>query len=176
MFLYWRSWSLDGLHTLFCTTNNGLCVTIRALTTSRNFLIWMRTVRQTRTRWHRGIFKSKLGFLSMNETKNLLHLDCGRSIPATHGGYNYSRIGGASSGIMVSQVSISHQGLADSFNLHSIKRIPVWIPVCAACIYVIAVFLGDLQTFMHCPVRHTPGRMTYAWLGKHWILPSNLQA
>ena len=42
--------------------------------------------------------------LLVNETKNPQHLCCGRSIPATHGGLNDSRLGGASSGIVLSPI------------------------------------------------------------------------
>ena len=42
--------------------------------------------------------------LLVNETKNPQHLDRGRSIPATHGGLNDSRLGGASSGIVLSPI------------------------------------------------------------------------
>ena len=48
-------------------------------------------------------FYVKICLLSMNETKNPLHLDCGRSIPATHGGWYDSIFGGASSGVILTQ-------------------------------------------------------------------------
>ena len=108
-------------HTIFGTTENVLCVAIRARATPRYFLIWKRTVGQLRQADYRGVFMLKYAFLSMDETKNPLYLDCGRSIPATHRGWKDSRLGGASSGIVyspfVAGIDLPHQGVVDSYNI-----------------------------------------------------------
>ena len=76
-------------------------------------LIWMTTYETPMFLFFN--FKMCLYFCLLgNETNNPQHLDCGRSIPATHGGQNDSRLGGASS---------PHQGVVDSYNLSkSLKR------------------------------------------------------
>ena len=90
----------------------------------------MRTVRQTPTRWYRGIFMLKYAFLSVNEAKNPRHLDCSRSIPAIHGEWNDSRHGGASSGIVLSPtaagINLPHLDEVHSYKLCSDIRIVAW--------------------------------------------------
>ena len=81
--------SLNGWHALFFIVENRLGVTITKHAIKRNFLIWMTTARQPTKR--RCSCVSTLTctcilFLFVHETKNPQHLDCGRSIPATHGG------------------------------------------------------------------------------------------
>ena len=57
-------------------------------------------------------------FLSMNETKNPQHGDCGRSIPATHGGLNDSRLGGTSfHPPFVAGIDLPRHGVMNSYNL-----------------------------------------------------------
>ena len=80
--------SLNGWRALLCIENNRHGVTITTHATKRHFLIWMTTVRQP-TKRRRSCVYLKIHFylcLLVNETKNPQHLDCGRSIPATHGG------------------------------------------------------------------------------------------
>ena len=59
--------------------------------------------------------------LVVNETKNPQRLACSRSITATHEGQNDSRLGGASSGIVLTpflaDIDLPHQGVVDSHNL-----------------------------------------------------------
>ena len=77
--------SLNWWHSLFCIANNRHDVTITTHAIKRHFLIWMTTVRQPTK--HRCPCVLTLKYtLMVNETKNPQHLDCGRSIPATHGG------------------------------------------------------------------------------------------
>ena len=100
---------VDVWHTLFCTTNNCDCDFMHmyfvrndeikmfnqsinnrplcrymARATTCQFLIWMRTERQPATRCYHGFYRLNT-FLLVNETKNPKRIDCGRSIPATHG-------------------------------------------------------------------------------------------
>ena len=58
------------------------------------------------------VFKLKIHLylcLLVNEAKNPQHLDCGRSIPATHGGSNDSPF--------VAGIDLPHQGVVDSYNV-----------------------------------------------------------
>ena len=86
-------WSVKNFH----------CVAIRARATPRHFLIWMRTVGQLRRTDNPSVVMLT-HILSVNETKNPQHLYCSRSIPATLRGSNYSRLGGLSSGIVLSPI------------------------------------------------------------------------
>ena len=81
--------SLNGWHALLCIANKRHGVTITTHAIKRHFLIWMTTMRQPKKRQHSCVFNLKIHLylcLLVNETKNPQHLDCGRSIPATHGG------------------------------------------------------------------------------------------
>ena len=106
--------SLNGWRALLCIANNRHGVTITTHATKRHFLIWMTTVRQP-TKRRRSCVYLKIHFylcLLVNETKNPQHLDCGRSISATHGGgggggWNDSRLGGG--------IDLPHQGVMDSY-------------------------------------------------------------
>ena len=63
------------------------------------------------TRWLSWCFLSSNMLYIDERDKESTTPDCGKSIPATHGGQNDSRLGGASSGIILSpipQVSICH--------------------------------------------------------------------
>ena len=63
-----------------------LWVTIRARATSRAFLIWVRMVGQMQHADYRGVLTLKYAFYQWTRQMNPQHLDCGRSIPGTHGG------------------------------------------------------------------------------------------
>ena len=59
----------------------------------------------------------------MNETKNPQHLDCGRSIPATHGGFGDKTIPDSAEPRLesfyppfVAGIDLPHQGVVDSYN------------------------------------------------------------
>ena len=55
--LYWWDYSLGGWHSLFCTTNNRLCVAIRTCATTHQLLSWVTTMRQLMTCLYRGAFR-----------------------------------------------------------------------------------------------------------------------
>ena len=95
---------MDGM--LFCIKNNRHNVTITTHAIKRHFLIWRTTARQPMKRRCCCVLTIKCTFICVlvNETKNLQHLDCGRSIPATHGGLNDYRLGGAAPGIVLSPI------------------------------------------------------------------------
>ena len=80
--------SLNGWHALLCIANNRHGVTITTHGIKRDYLIWMTTVRQPTKCWRSCVLTLKYTFLCLlvNETKSPQHLDCGKSIPATHGG------------------------------------------------------------------------------------------
>ena len=81
--------SLNVWHASLCIANYRHGVTITTHAIKRHFLIWMTTVRQPMKTPTFPCFNLKIHLylcLLVNETKNPQHLDCGRSIPATHGG------------------------------------------------------------------------------------------
>ena len=47
---------VDGIHN-FALKTTALCVAIRERANTCHFLTWMRAVRQTMTRWYRGVFR-----------------------------------------------------------------------------------------------------------------------
>ena len=72
-----------------------------------------------RSHWHCGVFALN-NVLIGERGKNPQHLNSGRSIPAAHGGWNDSRLGGASPGtvVFVAVIDLPHQCVVDSYNLH----------------------------------------------------------
>ena len=82
--------SLNGWHALFRITYrpNRHDITITTHAIKRHFLIWMTTMRQPSKRRCSCNLTLKYTFLCLlvNETKYPQHLDCGRSIAATHWG------------------------------------------------------------------------------------------
>ena len=69
------------------------------------------------------VFYVKICVLSMNGTKNPQHLDCCRSIPATHGGKTIPD--SAEPRLesfcppFVAGIDLPHQGVVDSYNFHN---------------------------------------------------------
>ena len=53
---------VDGMH-YFAPQITVLCVIMMARATAGHLLIWIRTAKQTATRWYRGIFKLKYVFI-----------------------------------------------------------------------------------------------------------------
>ena len=106
--IYLYGLSLNGWHALFRITNNHHGVTITMHAVKRHFHIHMVDGDETTYELPMFLcFNLKIHLylcLLVNETKNPQHLDCGRSIPVTHGGWNDSRLGGASSGIVLSPI------------------------------------------------------------------------
>ena len=81
--------SLNVWHALLCIANNRHGVTITTHAIKRHFLIWMTTVRQPTKRRRSRVLTLKYTFICLywwTRQRNPQHLDCGRSIPATHGG------------------------------------------------------------------------------------------
>ena len=70
---------------------NVMTSPIKVCATSQHFLIWMTMAKQLATRWYCDIFTLKYALL-VYETKNPLHFDYSRSIPATYGGQKDSRL------------------------------------------------------------------------------------
>ena len=82
----------------FVAQLTGLCIAITAHETPWHLLSWMRTVKQTATRWHSGLFILQYAYISVNNTKKrqrihntLLAVD-----RLLFMGYKYSRRGEAS--------------------------------------------------------------------------------
>ena len=88
-FIYLYGLSINGWHELFYITNNHNEVTITTSAIKRHFLIWKTTVRQSTKRRCSCVLTLKYTFICVywwTRQKDPQHVDCGRSIPVTHGG------------------------------------------------------------------------------------------
>ena len=81
--------------------------------------VWMRSVRQNGNTQVSWCFYVKRRFLSLNETKNQKHLDCGRSILATQGGKTIPDSTDPRLELcylpFVAGIDLGHQGIVDSY-------------------------------------------------------------
>ena len=128
IFVHWCHWCfLEGVH-YFAPPINPAIITARAI--SWYFFIWMTTARKPATPWYRGVLLENMSLL-VNETMNPHYIDCSRSVPATNGGLNESRLGGASSGIALSPfvagIELPHQDIVDSYKNAHVSIISITI-------------------------------------------------
>ena len=112
LYIYLYGLSLNGWHTLFRIVNNRHGVTITTHAIKRNFLIWMTIVRQSTKHWCSCVLTFKFTFICVYWwTRQRIHntLIVVDRYLRLMGDKNDSRLGGASSGIVLSPIHRRHR-------------------------------------------------------------------